>query len=118
MFNSISATPTRAVGTAAHKGKGASFVPSHVQFFNRNNSSSRSRGLNLKVVTRAGASTSSYVLAFVLPLSLLAITVFASLKLDDTLERQYLEEVGISFPFYFTCCLLITVSGSGRFMIC
>lgn len=111
MFNSIFATPARVLGAAAAaaapKGKGASFGPSHVQFFNRDSSSSR--GLNLKVVTRAGASSSSYVFAFVLPLSLLALTVFASLKLDDQLERQYLEEVGISFPFYFTCYQLITV---------
>lgn len=107
MFNSIFATPARALGTAAApKGKGASFGTSHVQFFNRDSSS---RGLNLKVVTRAGASSSSYVFAFVLPLSLLALTVFASLKLDDELERQYLEAVCISFPFYFTCYQLITV---------
>lgn len=113
MFNSIFATPARVLGAAAApKGKGASFGPSHVQFFNRDSSSSR--GLNLKVVTRAGASSSSYVFAFVLPLSLLALTVFASLKLDDQLERQYLEEVGISFPFYFTCYQLINCR---RFLI-
>ncbi|KAK9192220.1 hypothetical protein WN943_020836 [Citrus x changshan-huyou] len=97
MFNSIFATPARALGTAAAaapKGKGASFGTSHVQFFNRDSSSSR--GSNLKVVTRAGASSSSYVFAFVLPLSLLALTVFASLKLDDKLERQYLEELIIN----------------------
>lgn len=92
-FNSIFATPARAPGTAAPKGKGASFGPSHVPFFNRDISS---RGLNLKVVTRAGASSSSYVFALVLPLSLLALTVFASLKLDDKLERQYLEELVIN----------------------
>ncbi|KDO83243.1 hypothetical protein CISIN_1g032144mg [Citrus sinensis] len=95
MFNSIFATPARALGTAAvPKGKGSSFGTSHVQFFNRDSSSSR--GSNLKVVTRAGASSSSYVFAFVLPLSLLALTVFASLKLDDKLERQYLEELIIN----------------------
>lgn len=96
MFNSIFATPARALGTAAAgpKGKGASFGTSHVQFFNRDSSSSR--GSNLKVVTRAGASSSSYVFASVLPLSLLALTVFASLKLDDKLERQYLEELIIN----------------------
>lgn len=45
------------------------------------------------MVTRAGPSTSSYVVAFLLPLSLLAVTIFTSWKVDDKLERDFLEEV-------------------------
>ena len=51
----------------------------------------KTRGLS--VVTRAGPSTSSYVFAFVFPLSLLAVTIFTSLRVDDKLEREFLEEV-------------------------
>ena len=45
------------------------------------------------MVTRAGPSTSSYVFAFVFPLSLLAVTIFTSLRVDDKLEREFREEV-------------------------
>ena len=45
------------------------------------------------MVTRAGPSANSYLFAFALPLSLLAITVFASIGVADKLERDYLEEV-------------------------
>ena len=51
----------------------------------------KTRGLS--VVTRAGPSTSSYVFAFVFPLSLLAVTIFTSLRVDDKLEREFREEV-------------------------
>ncbi|KAK6928824.1 hypothetical protein RJ641_005029 [Dillenia turbinata] len=54
----------------------------------------RTRGLS--VITRAGPSTSSYLFAFLLPLSLLAATVFTSIKIADKLDQQYLEELAIN----------------------
>ncbi|KAI4333036.1 hypothetical protein L6164_017892 [Bauhinia variegata] len=47
----------------------------------------------LSVVTRAGPSTSSYVFAFALPLSLLAGTIFTSIRIADKLDADFLEEV-------------------------
>ncbi|CAI9769462.1 unnamed protein product [Fraxinus pennsylvanica] len=57
------------------------------------NTSSRRR---ISVVTRAGPSTSSYIFAFVLPLSLLAVTVFTSIRIADKLDQKFLEEVAIN----------------------
>ncbi|KAK7857575.1 hypothetical protein CFP56_017132 [Quercus suber] len=50
----------------------------------------RSRGLT--VVTRAGPSTNSILFAIAIPLSLLTITFFASIKIADNLDRDYFEE--------------------------
>ncbi|KAA0050184.1 protein SIS2 [Cucumis melo var. makuwa] len=48
----------------------------------------------LRVVkTRAGASTSSYIFAFSIPLSLILITVLTALKIGDNLDKKFLEEV-------------------------
>ncbi|KAF8022242.1 hypothetical protein BT93_G2396 [Corymbia citriodora subsp. variegata] len=49
-----------------------------------------------RLVARAGPSTSSYVFAFVFPLSLLVTTVFASIKIADKLDRDFLEELAIN----------------------
>ncbi|GAB2270501.1 hypothetical protein Dimus_005394, partial [Dionaea muscipula] len=46
----------------------------------------------ITVVTQAGLSTNSYVLAFVLPLSLLSITIFAAARIGDRLDQKFLEE--------------------------
>ncbi|KAK6933906.1 hypothetical protein RJ641_036800 [Dillenia turbinata] len=54
----------------------------------------KTRGLS--VITRAGPSMSSYLFAFLLPLSLLAATVFTSIKIADKLDQQYLEELAIN----------------------
>ncbi|GMH30501.1 hypothetical protein Nepgr_032344 [Nepenthes gracilis] len=56
--------------------------------------SRRKRGVN--VVTRAGPSTSSYVFAFVFPLTLLAITIFAAMRIGDRLDEKFLEELAIN----------------------
>ncbi|KAH7528035.1 uncharacterized protein LOC125422338 [Ziziphus jujuba] len=56
----------------------------------------KTRGRGLTVVTRAGPGTSSYIFAFVLPLSLLAITVFTSIRIADKLDEDFLEEVAIN----------------------
>ncbi|KAM6570769.1 hypothetical protein CsatB_018754 [Cannabis sativa] len=52
----------------------------------------KTRGRELSVVTRAGPSTGSFVLAFFLPLSLILITVFTSIRISDKLDRDFLEE--------------------------
>lgn len=54
---------------------------------------SRRRTRGLTAVTRAGPNTSYYVFAFALPFSLLAITIFASIRVADKLDRDYLQEV-------------------------
>ncbi|KAK1553116.1 hypothetical protein Q3G72_029149 [Acer saccharum] len=86
IFNSLSpsllTTPTR-----------ASFRPPHVPLYQGVHFSRKARGLTTGVVTRAGPTTSNYIFAFVLPLSLLAITVFASIKVADKLDDEFLEEL-------------------------
>lgn len=59
----------------------------------------RPRGLT--VVTRAGPSTSSYIFAFLLPFSLVLITVFTSIRVADKLDEDFLEEVSKLFPAGF-----------------
>ncbi|KAL9407235.1 hypothetical protein Peur_004207 [Populus x canadensis] len=55
----------------------------------------RRKKRGLTVVTRAGLSANSYVLAFLLPLSLLAATIFTSIRIADKLDQDYLEELEI-----------------------
>ncbi|XP_022743761.1 uncharacterized protein LOC111294603 [Durio zibethinus] len=50
----------------------------------------------MAVVTRVGANTSSYVFAVVFPLSLLAVTIFTSIKIADKLDRDFLEFLTIN----------------------
>uniref|UniRef100_A0A2P2INR8 High chlorophyll fluorescence 153 n=1 Tax=Rhizophora mucronata TaxID=61149 RepID=A0A2P2INR8_RHIMU len=50
----------------------------------------------LTVVTRAGPTTATYVSAFLLPLSLLAITILTSMRIADKLDRDFLEELAIN----------------------
>ncbi|XP_021295817.1 uncharacterized protein LOC110425272 [Herrania umbratica] len=50
----------------------------------------------LAVVTRAGPNTSSYVFAVVFPLSLLAVTIFTSIKIADKLDKDFLEDLTIN----------------------
>ncbi|KAE9445834.1 hypothetical protein RHGRI_014400 [Rhododendron griersonianum] len=54
----------------------------------------KTRGLSL--VTRGAPGTSTYIFAFFLPLSLLAITVFTSIRIADKLDRDFLEEMAIN----------------------
>jgi hypothetical protein len=55
----------------------------------------------LTAVTRAGLSTNYYIFAFALPFSLLAITIFASIRVADKLDRDYLQEVREIYLFLF-----------------
>ncbi|KAH7864992.1 hypothetical protein Vadar_000894 [Vaccinium darrowii] len=50
----------------------------------------------LSVVTRGAPSTGTYIFAFFLPLSLLAVTVFTSIRIADKLDRDFLEEMAIN----------------------
>ncbi|XP_040992953.1 uncharacterized protein LOC121239719 isoform X1 [Juglans microcarpa x Juglans regia] len=85
LTHSLSSTPSRAF-----------FKPPKVPYlpairFHSYPTRRRTRGST--AVTRAGLSTSSYVFAFALPLSLLAITIFASIRVADKLDRDFLQEV-------------------------
>ncbi|KAL6288645.1 hypothetical protein ACE6H2_006155 [Prunus campanulata] len=57
-------------------------------------SGKQARGLT--VVTRAGPTTNQYVFAFVMPLSLIAVTVFTSMRIADKLDEDFLEEIAIN----------------------
>ncbi|XVE99868.1 hypothetical protein REPUB_Repub03eG0238700 [Reevesia pubescens] len=79
--------------------KRASSRPLHVQTpaavaFSGHLSHRKTRGLT--VVTRAGANTGSYVFAVVFPLSLLAVTIFASIRVADKLDKDFLEDLAIN----------------------
>lgn len=50
-----------------------------------------SRGLS--AITKAGPSSTSYIFAFVFPISLLAVTIFTSMRIADELDQKFLEEV-------------------------
>ncbi|XP_054816585.1 uncharacterized protein LOC129316277 [Prosopis cineraria] len=56
----------------------------------------RRKPRRLTVVTRAGPSSSSYFFAFALPFSLLAITIVASWRIGDRLDREFLEEMAMN----------------------
>ncbi|KAK6121569.1 hypothetical protein DH2020_044689 [Rehmannia glutinosa] len=50
----------------------------------------------ISVVTRAGPSSTSYIFAFVFPLSLLAVTILTSIRIADKLDQKFLEELAIN----------------------
>ncbi|KAG2244280.1 hypothetical protein Bca4012_015500 [Brassica carinata] len=47
-------------------------------------------------VARAGPSTSSYLLAFAIPATLIAATVFTSAKIADKLDDDFLEDIALN----------------------
>lgn len=50
------------------------------------------------VVRRGGApGASTYIFAFLFPLSLLAVTIFTSIQISDKLDRDYYQEVTLIF---------------------
>ncbi|KAI5311202.1 PREDICTED: high chlorophyll fluorescence 153 [Prunus dulcis] len=57
---------------------------------------SRRQARGLTVVTRSGPTTNQYVFAFVMPLSLIAVTVFTSMRIADKLDEEFLEEIAIN----------------------
>ncbi|KAG5413035.1 hypothetical protein IGI04_000602 [Brassica rapa subsp. trilocularis] len=48
------------------------------------------------LVARAGPSTSSYLLAFAIPATLIAATVFTSAKIADKLDDDFLEDIALN----------------------
>ncbi|KAL8542180.1 hypothetical protein ACS0TY_003151 [Phlomoides rotata] len=50
----------------------------------------------ISVVTRAAPTATSYIFAFVFPLSLLAITIFTSVRIADKLDQKFLEELAVN----------------------
>ncbi|XP_057789999.1 uncharacterized protein LOC131006866 [Salvia miltiorrhiza] len=50
----------------------------------------------ISVVTRAGPSTTSYIFAFIFPLSLLAVTTITSIRMADKLDQKFLEELAVN----------------------
>ncbi|XP_052171741.1 uncharacterized protein LOC127787709 [Diospyros lotus] len=56
----------------------------------------RRKTKGLSVVTRAAPGASTYVFALVLPLSLLAITVFTSIRIADKLDKAFIEEIAMN----------------------
>lgn len=53
----------------------------------------RRRRRSLTMVTPAGLSSNSYMLAFLLHLPLFSATIFSSIRIADMLDQDYLEEV-------------------------
>ncbi|KAF3437383.1 hypothetical protein FNV43_RR20136 [Rhamnella rubrinervis] len=87
---SLSATATR-----------ASFKPPHKVLFPAvrfpgDPMCRKTRPRGLTVVTRASPSTSTYIFAFLLPFSLILITVFTSIRIADKLDEDFLEEFSIN----------------------
>ncbi|KAF8110856.1 hypothetical protein N665_0078s0049 [Sinapis alba] len=54
------------------------------------------RSRDCSVVVRAGPSTSSYLLAFAIPATLIAATVFTSAKIADKLDDDFLEDIALN----------------------
>ncbi|XP_030532209.1 uncharacterized protein LOC115742211 [Rhodamnia argentea] len=73
-----------------------SLKPPHVRFSPPAGLSGGRADRGVRLVARAGPSSSSYVFVFVFPLSLLVATIFASIKIADKLDRDFLEELAIN----------------------
>ncbi|KAK1278049.1 hypothetical protein QJS04_geneDACA023766 [Acorus gramineus] len=59
------------------------------------NNNRRRRSASLSV--RAGPpSTTSYIFAFVFPLSLIAVTVISSIRISDSLDERFVEELAMN----------------------
>ena len=64
--------------------------PSTLPFIHGNKKSSR----GLSVVTKGGGpSSTSYIFAFIFPISLVAVTIFTAMRITDELDQKFLEEV-------------------------
>ncbi|PIA57295.1 hypothetical protein AQUCO_00600198v1 [Aquilegia coerulea] len=47
----------------------------------------------LEVVTRAGLSSTNLIFAFVMPITLVLVTIFTSIKIADKLDEDFMEEL-------------------------
>ncbi|CAF2031068.1 uncharacterized protein BNAC07G43330D [Brassica napus] len=54
------------------------------------------RNRDCSYVARAGPSTSSYLLAFAIPATLIAATVFTSARIADKLDDDFLEDIALN----------------------
>ncbi|CAN7082121.1 unnamed protein product [Brassica oleracea var. botrytis] len=54
------------------------------------------RSRDCSYVARAGPSTSSYLLAFAIPATLIAATVFTSARIADKLDDDFLEDIALN----------------------
>ena len=70
-------------------------LPGYQQQLGGSGSCRRSRGS--LVVTRGGPpGTSTYIFAFVFPLSLLAVTIFTAIQISDKLDKDFYEELAVN----------------------
>ncbi|KAL4561789.1 hypothetical protein LXL04_033963 [Taraxacum kok-saghyz] len=70
-------------------------LPSYQYQLGGGGSSGRNRGS--LVVTRGGPpGTSTYIFAFVFPLSLLAVTIFTAMNISDKLDRDFYEDLAVN----------------------
>ncbi|KAI3739724.1 hypothetical protein L2E82_30135 [Cichorium intybus] len=70
-------------------------LPSYQHQLTGGGSCRRNRGS--LVVTRGGPpGTSTYIFAFVFPLSLLAVTIFTAINISDKLDRDYYEDLAVN----------------------
>ncbi|XP_050231793.1 uncharacterized protein LOC126680673 [Mercurialis annua] len=90
ILNSLS--PALPIHTTAYAR--ATFKPLHVQTIRFAGDGKPRRSLS--VITRAAPSTTTYVVAFLIPLSMLIGTIITSLRISDKLDRDYLEELAIN----------------------
>lgn len=70
----------------------------------------------ISVVTRAAPTATTYIFAFVFPLSLLAITIFTSVRIADKLDQKFLEEVRTILTL-FNCSYCALLSSSFSFPV-
>nr|XP_027107054.1 uncharacterized protein LOC113727219 [Coffea arabica] len=67
--------------------------PSTLPFIHGNKKSSR----GLSVVTKGGGpSSTSYIFAFIFPISLVAVTIFTAMRITDELDQKFLEELAVN----------------------
>ncbi|KAD3337778.1 hypothetical protein E3N88_33299 [Mikania micrantha] len=70
-------------------------TPTYQQHVNGGVSCRRSRGS--LVATRAGApGATTYMFAFLFPISLLAVTIFTSIRISDKLDRDFYQELEVN----------------------
>lgn len=73
------------------------FAPQHKSSFSLLSSSSLTRRRGQVLIPKAGPpNTTTLILAFVFPLSLFAGTVFASIRIADKLDEQFLEDLAVN----------------------
>ncbi|XP_010432847.1 PREDICTED: uncharacterized protein LOC104720035 isoform X2 [Camelina sativa] len=98
VFVSIPMQPTQTIFSASSSSSQPLFSPPANDFCGggAGGLSLTRRIRDCSVVTRAGPSTSSYLLAFAIPATLIAATVFTSIKIADKLDEDFLEDIALN----------------------